>query len=202
MKNIRHISSIRGDSSVVSLRAAIISLNELARLGVLILLACLCLSADAQTGEWAWMGGSSILNCTVGGYVLFCDQPGVYGTSGHARRGKHSRKPRWGCELDRRARQSLALWGIRLRRQRHRAGLTTFGSSIPPRTNGPGWAEADDSSGAIRDLEPGVYGTWENRPPETSPEAALFAVGWTDSSGNFWLFGGYGLRCQRRSRRS
>ena len=31
-------------------------------LKVLILLACLCLAAEAQTGEWTWMAGSNLAN--------------------------------------------------------------------------------------------------------------------------------------------
>ena len=44
-------------------------------LKVLILLACLCMAADAQTSEWTWMGGSSALGNNGG-------QAGVYGALG------------------------------------------------------------------------------------------------------------------------
>ena len=71
MKNATSLSSILGGAACVSRRAATIFLNQLLRPRVLILLACLCLSAGAQTGEWAWMGGSKTGN-----------KSGVYGTLG------------------------------------------------------------------------------------------------------------------------
>ena len=40
--------------------------------------------------------------------------------------------------------------------------------------------------------EPGVYGTLGVPAPSNSPGARFGAVSWTDSSGNLWLFGGFG----------
>jgi hypothetical protein len=64
---------------------------------------------------------------------------------------------------------------------------TTFGSSILPRTNGRGWAEA-----ARWRLQPGVYGTLGAPAAGNIPGGRSDASSWTDSSGNFWLFGGLG----------
>jgi hypothetical protein len=38
----------------------------------------------------------------------------------------------------------------------------------------------------------GVYGTKGTPDPANVPGSRLGAVSWTDPSGNFWLFGGYG----------
>jgi N-acetylneuraminic acid mutarotase len=40
---------------------------------------------------------------------------------------------------------------------------------------------------------PGVYGTQGTAQAANEPGARSGAVSWTDASGNFWLFGGYGL---------
>ncbi len=39
----------------------------------------------------------------------------------------------------------------------------------------------------------GVYGTLGTAATTNVPGARFFAVSWTDSAGNFWLFGGYGF---------
>ena len=55
------------------------------------------------------------------------------------------------------------------------------------------------ASAAIRQVQiPECTARWERLLPETSPEAATVLSSWTDSSGNLWLFGGFGLRCQRQ----
>jgi hypothetical protein len=38
--------------------------------------------------------------------------------------------------------------------------------------------------------QPGVYGTLGTPAPENTPGGRNYAVGWTDSNGNLWLFGG------------
>jgi hypothetical protein len=41
--------------------------------------------------------------------------------------------------------------------------------------------------------QPGTYGTRGNSTTTNIPGARLGAVSWTDASGNFWLFGGFGI---------
>jgi N-acetylneuraminic acid mutarotase len=47
-------------------------------------------------------------------------------------------------------------------------------------------------SGANTVGQPGTYGAQGTASPINAPGARLSAVGWTDASGNFWLFGGGG----------
>jgi N-acetylneuraminic acid mutarotase len=47
-------------------------------------------------------------------------------------------------------------------------------------------------SGSDVAYQPGVYGTKGTADPSNVPGARVGAVSWTDSQGNFWLFGGYG----------
>jgi len=48
-------------------------------------------------------------------------------------------------------------------------------------------------SGSIYIAAPGTYGTRGTPASTNTPGGREQAVGWVDSSGNFWLFGGYGL---------
>jgi Galactose oxidase, central domain len=124
----------------------------------------------AGPGEWTWVSGSPQ-----------GDQLGVYGTRG-----------------------------------------TPAADNVPtPRASGSGWLGADGSlwlfgglgsDGLLNDLwrfdgtnwtwmsgaaalvsMPGVYGTRGVADPANTPGARSGAVAWTDSSGNLWLFGGYGV---------
>lgn len=47
-------------------------------------------------------------------------------------------------------------------------------------------------SGSQLPNQPGIYGQIGVPSASTTPGARMRAVGWTDSIGNFWLFGGYG----------
>jgi hypothetical protein len=40
--------------------------------------------------------------------------------------------------------------------------------------------------------QPGIYGTFGTAATTNTPGGRESAIGWTDSSGNFWLFGGVG----------
>jgi hypothetical protein len=50
------------------------------------------------------------------------------------------------------------------------------------------WIGGSSSTGA-----PGTYGTQGISDSNNAPGARAQAVGWLDSSGNFWLFGGFGF---------
>jgi len=47
-------------------------------------------------------------------------------------------------------------------------------------------------SGSDEVEQPGVYGTKGTADPYNIPGARIAGISWTDGSGNFWLFGGYG----------
>lgn len=127
-----------------------------------------------SAGQWTWMGGSNVVN-----------QKGTYGTQGSP---SGSNIPG--------ARYVGAAW-------------TDMGGNF--------WlfgGFAIDSVGAlgrINDLwefsagqwtwvsgpsdihQNGAYGTQGSAAPGNIPGAREFPVGWTDASGNFWLFGGNGF---------
>lgn len=57
-----------------------------------------------------------------------------------------------------------------------------------PTTNEWAWLAGSSASDA-----PGIYGTMGTPSAQSTPGAREDAAGWTDSKGNLWLFGGYGL---------
>jgi hypothetical protein len=126
-----------------------------------------------STSEWTWMGGS---NTT--------DQSGIYGTQGTPSPsnipGARPQAVNWRDEsgnfwLFGGAGYGLSpSYGLLNDLWEYSAGEWT-------------WAGGADISDA-----PGTYGTPEVPAPNNDPGARSGAVGWTDPSGNFWLFGGYG----------
>ncbi|MGA3346362.1 MAG: kelch repeat-containing protein [Terracidiphilus sp.] len=157
---------------------------------MLILLACLCPSAHAQTGEWAWMGGSSNISnqCGAGD----CGQPGAYGplenfAASNSPGGRFSAAT-W-------TDKSGNLWffgGHGIDGSDQEGYLNDLWEYSPSRGE---WAWMSGSK-----VEPtlpnsgqaGVYGTKGVPDPSNVPGSRVYAVSWTDMNGNFWLFGGQG----------
>jgi len=131
-----------------------------------------------SAGEWTWMNGSSTTTW------------GTYGTLG---------TPSASNALG--SRQGALGWTDAS------GNLWLFGGT------GLGSNNGDDDSGVLNDLweyntntgywtwmagsdqanAPGTYGTQGTPAPGNTPGARYFSTGATDSSGNFWLFGGMGL---------
>lgn len=130
---------------------------------------------DIGSGQWTWMAGSSSPN-----------QNGNYGTMGNA---SPTNVPG--------ARQACLTW---------RDGTGNFWLF-----GGYGYA-ASGSASYLDDLwkfdpvsgqwtwiwgsdqinQPAVYGTQGSASASNNPGARQMSVSWTDASGNFWLFGGWG----------
>ena len=91
---------------------------------------------NPSTNEWTWMGGSSTLPCND-----VCGQPGAYGTLGNASAANipGGREKRSVGPIAAATSGSSAGWV--LPRRVPTTFSMTYGSSIPPPTNGPGWAE-------------------------------------------------------------
>jgi N-acetylneuraminic acid mutarotase len=145
---------------------------------------------NPSTGQWAWMGGSQTIGSTCYQYPSdynFCGRAGVYGTLGI---GSTSNIPG--------SRDSSVTWTDK------KGNLWLFGG------------EGEDSAGNFGDLndlwefnpstnqwtwmggsstvyQSGVYGTLGTPAAGNIPGSRYGAVSWTDSNGNFWLFGGYGF---------
>lgn len=134
---------------------------------------------NPPSGLWTWMSGS------VGG-TDGAGPPGVYGTKGVASAsnvpGGRSYAVTWTDTSG-----NLWLFG---------GSGTNFTSSdelndlwkYSPSAGTWEWVDGSDTPNVV-----GVYGTQGVAASGNVPGARQNAVAWTDSAGNFWLFGGYGL---------
>ncbi len=176
MKNAISFASILGCSALVSRRAATLFLNRLVWPGTMLLLACLCLPAQAQKGEWVWMGGSNTA----------ANQPGVYGTLGTPAAGNTPG-----------GRQYETIWtdsnghfwlfgGVGFY-SAHDMGCHNDLWEFNPSINEWAWMGGSKTAD-----QKGVYGTLGMPAAGNTPGARCGAVSWTDSSGHLWLFGGGG----------
>jgi N-acetylneuraminic acid mutarotase len=123
-------------------------------------------------GEWAWMGGSNI-----------ADGVGVYGTQGTSAP-KNFPGAREGAVTWIDASGNLWLFG----------GYGVDSMNVAGDLNdlwkysGGQWTWMAGSAGAS---QTGIYGTQGTPSAGNVPGAREWGVGWTDRSGNLWLFGGF-----------
>jgi len=152
---------------------------------------------DPATGEWTWMSGSSIViplpqaqDCEDND----CGQPGVYGTLGTAAPGNvpggRDTAASWSDD-----RGNFWMFGG------YGFGAIATGSDgilndlwmYNPTTNEWTWMAGNTSDGNDGPIAiPGVYGTLGTPAAGNLPGGRDNASSFTDSSGNFWLFGGVG----------
>ena len=146
-------------------------------------------TGHAQAGEWAWMGGSSVLTANDNGEK---GQPGVYGTKGKpaltnipgGRLGAVS----W-------TDQNGNFWlfgGAGL------DGAETFGFlndmwTFNPSTREWTWVTGSSTIPSFNGGQPGVYGVRGTAAAANTPGSRSGGLSWTDRSGNLWLFGGGGF---------
>ncbi len=142
-----------------------------------------------STNEWVWMGGSSNLN-----------QYAVYGSLGTPSAGNtpgsRSAPARW---ID----ESGNVWlfgGVTFGGSIDFLGTTTSINNYPddlwefnPATKEWAWMSGSDTVPCDGCGLPSVYGTMGVPVAGNTPGSRPGAVNWTDSNGNFWLFGGYGF---------
>ncbi len=159
--------------------------------GLLLGFVSLPLSAAAQTtapGEWTWMGGSSMAS-----------QPGVYGTLGtHAAGNIPGGRDGAATWTD----SGGNLWlfgGVGLDANDTSGYLNDLWEFNPSTSE---WTWIDGSSTAPASCppysyppcgQPGIYGTLGTPAAQNIPAGRAAASYWTDSSGNLWLFGGFGF---------
>ena len=147
---------------------------------------------DPATNEWTWISGSSALPPSNGG---FSGQPGVYGTLGTPAAGNVPG-----------GRDSAASWTD------SSGNLWLFGGTgsdqgcvgcffndlwkFNPSTNQWTWmggsSTATCTTRGVACVWPGVYGTLGTPAAGNVPGSRAWTASWTDGSGHFWIFGGYG----------
>jgi len=183
MKDLSTHSRTSAHSCNLQYPAATPLMNQLVRVGTLLVLACFCLSAHAQLGEWAWMGGSSTEY-----------QPGVYGTLGTPAAenipGGRGGAVSWTDGSGRRW-----LFGGDGYGADYNYGFLNDLWEFDPSTNEWAWMGGSSTIPVGIDGEPGVCGALGTPAPGNVPGGRDSAASWTDSSGHLWLFGGYGVDC-------
>jgi len=125
---------------------------------------------EFSAGEWTWIGGSNLSS-----------QQGTYGTQGTAAPGNIPG-----------ARYQASSWGDAA------GNIWLFGGSGLENIDGGNlndlWkysnAEWTWMSGSSSPNQVGIYGTLGTASSSNVPGARFGAVGWADTSGNLWLFGG------------
>ncbi|HTW75619.1 MAG TPA: kelch repeat-containing protein [Steroidobacteraceae bacterium] len=132
-------------------------------------------SYSTTTGMWTWVGGSSALNAA-----------GMYGSQGTAAAGNVP-AARAGGTVWVDANGNFWLFG----------GLGLSQSGISQQYNdlweySPGSGEWTWVGGSDAPDDAGIYGTQGSSAAGDGPGARASAVSWEDTTGNLWLFGGYG----------
>jgi N-acetylneuraminic acid mutarotase len=144
---------------------------------------------NPSTNQWAWMGGSNLVPVRDGCTDCVYGRPGVYGTLGTPASGNVPG-----------GRQGAASWTD------NSGNFWLFGGGgfdandnysylndlweFNPSTKEWAWMGGSSTILSPGISQPGVYGTLGNFAPGNVPGGRGFAANWTDSSGNFWLFGG------------
>jgi N-acetylneuraminic acid mutarotase len=129
---------------------------------------------NPATSEWMWVSGTNFVGTG----------EGVYGTLGVAAAG-NTPGGRYGSVSWSDSSGNLWLFGGDLTAN----DLWKFDPASKEWT----WMSGENQVGSLYGGAAGVYGTLGVAAAGNTPGARDFAVSWTDSSGNFWLFGGSGL---------
>ena len=156
---------------------------------VLAILLAASLAAHAQTSEWTWMSGSSVLTQHDNGEY---GQPGVYGTQGQPS-AANIPGGRLGAVSWTDKNGNFWLFGG--------AGLDsaeTFGFlndlwEFDPSTKEWTWVSGSNTVATFNGGQPGIYGQQGTPAATNTPGGRSEALGWADANGNLWLFGGAGF---------
>src|SRR5579863_3795309 len=135
---------------------------------------------NPTTNQWTWVG---ILGSNIAG------QSGVYGTQGMASASNTPGGRRGGVSwID--SSGNMWLFGGQGFDSTGFSGFLNDLWKYNPTTNQWTWVGILGSNNASQN---GVYGTQGMASASNTPGGRWQAVSWIDSSGNFWLFGGFGL---------
>lgn len=169
--------------------------SRLVWLAALMALACLCFPAAAQTGQWAWMNGTSTLaGCAQPptGHDTCVDPVGIYGTLGTPAAanvpGSRGYQATW-------TDKSGNLWlfggmGFDSTAQTNDTQLNDLWEFSPSTRQ---WTWIGGSSVQPYPGSQGVYGTLGVADSQNIPGGRSGSASWADNSGRLWLFGGVGV---------
>jgi len=141
---------------------------------------------NTSTLEWAWMGGGSSTVCP-SSTTSYCGQSGVYGTKGTSGAGNIP-GGRYSATASTDSYGNFWLFGGY---GYGAAGACCYLNDLWEFTPTTGqWTWISGGSGGE---QAGVYGTEGTPAAGNTPGSRYFATSWVDSSGHFWLYGGYGF---------
>ncbi len=148
---------------------------------------------DTSTNDWTWVGGSNTLPCYNAAADECWGQSGVYGTLGTAAAGNipgaRAESTSW---TDRNG--NFWIYGGLGRDARGiECYLNDIWEYVPSENQWAWWGGNKSCPNADISGWPGVYGSLGVPAAGNNPWSLYFASGWTDSSGNLWLFGGKGV---------
>jgi len=148
---------------------------------------------NPSTSEWTWVAGSNPVSICQ--QFVWCGEPGVYGVLGKASTGNlpgsRSGATTW---TDKNGHLWL-LGGYGFDASGQIANLNDLWE-FDPSTKQWAWRSGSSKGAYILHIEGfgqmGVYGKLGTPAPGNVPGSRQNAVGWSDRSGNLWLFGGDG----------
>ncbi len=148
----------------------------------------LCPPAETQTTEWAWMGGSSTIPQSSEG------EPAVYGTKGVPAAGNNpgsrGSPVNWTDSHG-----NFWLFGGGGFDSASTYGILNDLWEFNPATLEWAWQGGSNKlpGPCCQSGNPGIYGVLGTFAAANVPGGRASASSWTDSAGNFWLFGGSGF---------
>jgi N-acetylneuraminic acid mutarotase len=145
---------------------------------------------NPSTSQWAWMGGSSTLNCA-NMPQTYCNQPGVYGTLGVPAAGNIPGSRLLAFNW-RDLNGNLWLFGGQGFDANSNWNVLNDLWKYSPAKNEWTWMGGLNTVGTVP-TGGGVYGTLGTPAAGNQPGRRSGGVSWTDKKGNFWLWGGVGL---------
>lgn len=145
---------------------------------------------NPSTNQWAWMGGSSTLNCA-NMPQTYCNQPGVYGTVGVPAAGNIPGS-RFLAFNWRDLNGNLWLFGGQGFDANSNWNVLNDLWRYSPAKSEWTWMGGLNTLGTVP-TGGGVYGTLGTPAAGNQPGRRSGGVSWTDKKGNFWLWGGVGL---------
>ena len=129
--------------------------------------------SSGPQGEWTWVGGSSTVN-----------QVSVYGVEGTPAASNTPGGRQFTVGWSDTSGNFWLFGGLSAQN-----GTNIYFNDLWKYSNGQ-WTWM---SGSNLYNQPGIYGTMGVAAPSNVPGARIQANGWTDPTGNLWLFGGFGF---------
>ncbi len=139
--------------------------------------------SQGATGEWAWQGGSNVVNRYAASYGTQGTPASTNGPGGRLSASTWTDKSGNFWLFGGEGYDSTGIYGF----------LNDLWKLVPSPTGGT-WTWVSGSENTVGyGGQPGVYGTLGLPAAGNMPGSRLDATTWTDSSGNLWLLGGIGL---------